>query len=199
MFPGDCLDLQWSLEGIASLYVDGAGKIGADEMRFCPVINATSPLFEVRAQNGIYRSFRLDIHHLPDLLFYLLGFVAFVGTPALALYYFVSRPLERPLPLHWLLLGVVALGFLGAWLRLTPREPQVIDEVNGDVALRMWTAHDRLLFPHECVEVGWSVVGARSVRFNGRDIAAGSNPERCGALRGRRGNRASRCARGRWQ
>ena len=176
LFPGDCLIIEWRLEGIASLHVDGAGKIGADEMRFCPDINATSPLFELRAQDGIYRSFRLAIRHLPDLLFYLLGFVAFIGSPLLAVFYFVSRSPERPIPVYWLALGTLALSVLGGWLRLQTYEPRVIDEVRGDIALHMWAEHDRILFPHECVDVWWSVAGAGSARFNGRAIASESNP-----------------------
>lgn len=178
LFPGDCVNLQWRLEGIESLYVAGGGKIGADAMRFCPDINATSPLFEVRARNGIYRSFQLDIRHLPDLLFYLAGFVTVVGSPMLAIVYFFSRSPERPLPLSWLLLGALALSVLGAWLRLRPDEPPAIDAVNGDIAIHMWAAQDRLLFPHECVDVWWSAAGARSVRFNGREIADSPNPAR---------------------
>jgi len=174
--PGDCVNLRWELEGIESLYVDGVGKIGADEMRFCPDINATSPLFEVRAQNGIYRSFRLKFHHLPDLLFYLFGFVILVGSPTLAIYYLWSRRLERPLPVYWLLLGGMMLIVVGAWLRLSPYEPTLIDEANEDFALRIWADHDRTLFPHECIKVRWSVAGAQSLRFNGREIVTDSNP-----------------------
>lgn len=176
LFPGDCVTIRWRLEGIASLHVDGAGKIGADETRFCPAINATSPLFEARAQDGIYRRFRLDIHHLPDLLFYVLGFVAFFGSPALAVYYFFSRSPERSLPLSWLAIGALALGVLGGWLRLQTYEPRVIREAKGGVALHLWAEHDRILFPHECVEIWWSVVGAQSVRFNGRVIVSEGNP-----------------------
>ena len=175
-FPGDCVELRWRLEGIESLHVDGAGKIGADETRFCPNINATSPLFEVRAQNGIYRNFRLDIHHLPDLLFYLFGFVIFVGSPLLAAYYLWLRRLERPLPVAWLLLALMILIVVGAWLRLSPHETPVIDLANVDVAVRVWAEHDRTLFPHECVPVWWSVVGAQSLAFNGREILRDDNP-----------------------
>jgi len=176
LFPGDCVELRWRLAGIASLHVDGAGKIGVDEMRFCPDINATSPLFEVRAQNGIYRSFRLNIHHLPDLLFYLAAFVTLIGAPALAIYYLCLRRLERPLPLSWLLLLGVALVALGAWLRLTPHEPRVIDETREGFAIRIWADHDRIVFPHECIKVWWSLIGAPSLRFNGREILTDSNP-----------------------
>lgn len=176
LFPGDCVRLQWRLEGIESLYVNGAGKIGADEMRFCPDINAASPLFEVRAQDGIYRSFRLAIHHLPDLLFYLLGFVTFVGAPLLAVYYFLSRSPEGPTPVYWLAVGMLALGVLGGWLRLQTFEPRVIDEAGRDIAIHMWAEHDRILFPHDCVDIWWSIVGEWSVRFNGRAIASENNP-----------------------
>ena len=176
LLPGACVNLRWRMEGISSLHVDGAGKIGADEMRFCPEINATSPLFEVRAQDGIYRSFRLNIHHLPDLLFYLVSFVVLIGAIALALYYFWLRQLESPLPVVWLALGAMALIALGAWLRLTPYEPPVIDEANERFALRIWAEQDRALFPHECIRVWWSVVGAPLLRYQDREFATASNP-----------------------
>ncbi len=174
--PGDCVNLRWELTGITSLHVDGLGKIGADETRFCPDINATSPLFEVRAQNGIYRSFNLNIHHLPDLLFYLVGFVCFVGSPMLAIYYCWRRRLEQPLPVVWLLLGGMVLIALGAWLRLSAPPPPLIDEAQGNFAVRIWSDQDRILFPHECINVRWSVVGAAAVRFNVREMAAETNP-----------------------
>ncbi len=176
LFPGDCVNLRWQLEGIESLHVDGEGRIGADDMRFCPDINATSPLFEVRAENGIYRSFRLRLHHLPDLLFYLAGFVFFTLSPILAVYYIGLRRLEQPPPFYWLAFGALVLIALGACLRLTPHELPAIDKEDGDVTVRIWSDHDRMLFPHECVQVGWSVVGAQSIRFNGREISAEINP-----------------------
>ena len=43
LFPGDCVKIQWELEGIQSLYIDDEGKIGWGEMSYCPSINATSP------------------------------------------------------------------------------------------------------------------------------------------------------------
>ncbi len=80
LFPGDCVNISWELEGIKSLYIEGEGKIGQGEMAFCPGINATSPLIEVTAQNSIYRRVDLEIHHLPDLLLYLCGFVGLAGS-----------------------------------------------------------------------------------------------------------------------
>lgn len=176
LFPGDCATIRWRLEGIASLHVDGRGKIGADEMRFCPDINATSPRFEIRAQNGIYRSFTLNFHHLPDLLFYLVSFVTLIGAPALAIYYFRLRRLGQPLPVSWLLIGALALTAVGAWLRLTPQNPPLLEASDERVAVRFWADHDRVLFPHECVKVWWSVVGATSVRYKSREFEAELNP-----------------------
>ena len=169
LFPGDCVKIQWELEGIQSLYIDDEGKIGWGEMSYCPSINATSPLIEVTAINGIYRRLSIDIHHFPDLLFYLAGFVGLVGSVLLAIYFLWVHQLERPLPVYWILVGGMLLLVAGSWLRLTPYEPPLVDVDDGDVAVRFWSEHDRILFPHECVDVWWSVVGAESARFDGRD------------------------------
>jgi len=176
LYPGDCVNLQWRLEGIESIHIDGAGVIGWGESRFCPDINARSPLIEVRAQNGIYREFQLAIQHLPDLLFYLVGFVILAGAPLLALVYLRRRSLERPLPLVWILVGGLLLAALGGWLRLTPHVAPLIDERESGTAARIWAEHDRSLFPHECVGLWWSVVGAQSISFNGREVAEQENP-----------------------
>ncbi|MCY3833524.1 MAG: hypothetical protein OXG85_10940 [Chloroflexi bacterium] len=176
LYPGDCVNLQWRLEGIESVHIDGAGVIGWGERRYCPDINARSPLFEVRARNGVYREFQLDIQHLPDLLFYLTGFVIFAGAPLLAVYYLSTRALERPLPLVWMLIGGLLLAALGGGLRLRPHEAPLIDARDGETAVRIWAEHDRILFPHECVRVSWSVLGAQSISFNGRDVSVQDNP-----------------------
>ena len=63
--PGQCVTVSWNLEGIQSLYIDGGGKIGWGEEKFCPSLEATSPTFEITAANGETRSFSLGIHYLP--------------------------------------------------------------------------------------------------------------------------------------
>lgn len=176
LYPGDCVNLQWRLEGIESVHIDGAGVIGWGERRYCPDINARSPVFEVRARNGVYREFRLELQHLPDLLFYLVGFVSLAGALLLAVYYLRPRALERPLPLVWILIGGLLLAALGGWLRLEPHDTPLIDKRDGETAVRIWAEHDRILFPHECVRVWWSVVGAQSINFNGRDVTGQDNP-----------------------
>ena len=109
----------------------------------------------------------INIHHLPDLLFYLAGFVGLIGSSLLAIYFLWVRQLERPLPVYWLLIGGMLLVIAGSWLRLTSYEPPLVDVDDGDVAVRLWAEHDRTLFPHECVTVWWSLTGATASSFNG--------------------------------
>ena len=176
LLPGDCVGIRWELAGIRSVYVEGKGKIGADEMEFCPGINASNPLFEITAQNGIYRWFELDIHHLPDLVFYLGGFVGLIGSCLFALYFLWAFDLNRPYPVSWMLIGTALLVIAGSWFRLSPTSAPVIDEDDGNVAVRFWAEISSIILPHECVEVGWSVVGAQTIIYKGRDVATDSNP-----------------------
>ena len=177
-FPGDCVGIEWELEGIESLYIEGWGEIGWGEQPFCPEINRSSPMIEVRAQDGIYRQLRLGVHFLPDLLLYLGGFVGVVGSILLALYYVWTHHLDRPLPWRWLLVISSLLTVVGAQLYLSPTELPVVEENDGQVVARMWAENERLVFPGECVDVGWSVVGARSLRLNGEAVDANQNPGR---------------------
>ena len=167
LFPGDCVNLSWELEGIKSLYIEREGKIGWGEMAYCPGISAGGPRIEVTAQNGIYRRLSLPIHHLPDLLLYIAGLVALLGPLPLAAYFIWARRADRPLPLYWIVIGALCLAVIGAWLRLRPAPPPLIDVDEGDVAGRMWLEQDLIVFPHECVEVGWSVAGAETLTVNG--------------------------------
>ena len=172
-FPGDCVNISWELEGIKSLYIEGEGKIGQGEMAFCPSINATSPLIEVTAKNSIYRRLDLELHHLPDMIFYLVSFVGLVGSCLLAAYYLcASTNLTAPLPMYWLLIGALILSVIGGWIRLRPTHLPILDEDTGDVAVRFWAENDRILFPHECVKVWWSVVGDVELTFNGISVPA---------------------------
>ena len=167
LYPGDCVQLSWQLEGIESLYIEGEGKIGWGEMPFCPAINATSPTIEIRAQNGIYRDLQLTIHHLPDLLFYLLGFIGVCGAGLLTLHYLRRDQLERMPPIYWFLVIGLLLSVVGARLRLAAPSTSVIDQEDGTLAVRFWAEHDSIIFPHECIDVHWSVNDADSIRFNG--------------------------------
>ncbi len=177
-FPGDCVNLSWEMEGIQSLYINDYGRIGRDKMIFCPAVNATSSIIEVTAQNGIYRRLELEIQHLPDLLFYLLAFVALLGSGMLSLYFLKVYKLDRPLPIKSFLIVLLMLFALGGAIRLSPVRQPLIDENNGNVAVRFWAERDRIIFPHECLDVGWSVSGAQALQFNGNDLSGAGNPGR---------------------
>ena len=171
LYPGDCATIRWDMRGIQSLYIDGAGKIGAGEIQHCQGLRASSPQFDITAQNGIFRSLSLPIPHLPDLLFYLAGFVGLIGSGLLALHFFVVFDLNRPMPLVACLIVALLLAIVGGWLRLnTTTAPHLIDERQGDLHVRFQVESQRILFPHECVDVGWSLVGAESAAFNGAAI-----------------------------
>ena len=167
LFPGDCVNLSWELEGIKTLYIEREGKIGWGEMAYCPGISADGPRIEVTAQNGIYRRLNLQINHLPALLLYVAGFVGLLGPFPMAAYFLWARRAERPPPLYWIVIGAICLAAVGAWLRLRPAAPPLIDVDEGDVAARLWAEQDLIVFPHECVDVGWSVAGAESLTVNG--------------------------------
>ena len=166
LFPGDCVNLSWDLEGIKTLYIERDGKFGRGEMAYCPGISSSGPRIEITAQNGIYRRLSVPIHHLPDLLLYIAGLVALLGPFPLASYFLWTRRADRPLPLYWIVIGALCLAAIGAWLRLRPAAP-LIDVDEGDVAVRLWAEQDLIVFPHECVEVGWSVAGAETLTVNG--------------------------------
>ncbi len=176
LYPGDCVQLSWQLEGIKSLYIEGEGQIGWGEMPFCPAINATSPTIEITAENGIYRDPQLTIHHLPDLLFYLLGVVGVCGAGLLTLHYLRRDQLNRMPPFYWLLIAGLLLALVGASLRLTPQAVPTIDREDGPLAVRFWAERDSIIFPHECIGVRWSVSGSDSIRFNGEDARLDQNP-----------------------
>ena len=146
LFPGDCVNLSWELEGIETLYIEREGKIGWGEMAYCPGISSSGPRIEVTAQNGIYRRLSLQIHQLPDLLLYMAGLVALLGPFPLAAYLIWARRAERPLPLYWILIGAICLAAIGAWLRLRPGPAPLIDHDEDDVALRLWAEHDLIVF-----------------------------------------------------
>ena len=43
---------RWELEGIQSVYINGEGKVGRDEMEFCPTPNHVDVVFEITAGTG---------------------------------------------------------------------------------------------------------------------------------------------------
>ena len=176
LFPGDCVLFEWQLDGIDALYIDGEGKIGWDEQPFCPDINRASPLIEIWAADGIYRQLRLNVLFLPDLILYLGGFVGVVGTLLLAPYLLWRRRFDEPLPARRLLIFAMLLLVVGAYVRLNTTELPAIEANDRELRLHLWAEHGSLVFPRECMGIGWSVIGARSLTVNGAEVDPAENP-----------------------
>ena len=111
LFPGDCLEIGWQVEGIESIYIDGQGKIGWGEMAYCPSFGAASPEFLITAQNGAVRSFALDSYFLPSELVNCLLFVLILSLFALGLWYFWTLRLDEPPPVKPNMLLVIAVAW----------------------------------------------------------------------------------------
>ncbi|MCY3575635.1 MAG: hypothetical protein OXG92_11530 [Chloroflexi bacterium] len=172
LFPGDCVTLEWRVDGIESLHIEGRGEIGWGKKAFCPQVNNSAARFEVRSPDGLYRKFKLRIHFLPDLLLYLAGFFGVIGSLGLAVYCLRANQPQSRLPWRGLLIGAALLIVLGAAIWLAPVNLPLIDYADEQVRLRYWAKKSSLLFPRECLAAHWSVVGAESLSFNGDDVFA---------------------------
>ena len=110
---GDCVILEWDVEGIKSIYIDNEGKPGWGEMSFCPTANANILEIGITAQDGTRRLFQFDGIYLPNFFVYLFGFVGAASTAALALYYVCNHHLDNPFPLWKMLIAVLGLTLVG--------------------------------------------------------------------------------------
>ena len=116
---GDCVILEWNVEGIKSIYINGGGEIGWGEKTFCLTANENIPEIEITAQDGTRRIFQPDVVYLLNLIVYLLGFVGILSTGILALYYACNHHLDNPFPLWGMSIAVIALIIIGELLRLS--------------------------------------------------------------------------------
>ena len=118
ILPDQCARVRWDLEGIESVYVNGEGKVGHDEMSFCPYPNTTTLSFSVTAGDGSTQTFRLPIH---DLSSYAIAWLPMLGLllPLIAAgCYLASMRLNwRPASFGTFLLGTVALLLAGLLLQ----------------------------------------------------------------------------------
>ncbi len=114
--PGQCASVRWQLEGIASVYVNHEGKVGQDEMAFCPTPSNRNLIFEITSASGETRSFRFIIQSLPAAIQIWLVFLALLSPFLVAGYYLATLRLERrsisdPSP-FLLLAAILLLGLL---------------------------------------------------------------------------------------
>ena len=111
LYPGDCLDIAWQVEGIESIYIDGQGKIGWGEMTYCPSFSAASPEFLITARDGAARAFALDTYYLPSEVVNCLLFVLILGLFVVAIWYFLTLRLDEPPPVKPYMLLALALAW----------------------------------------------------------------------------------------
>ena len=125
LLPGQCATISWDLEGIQSVYVNGKGKIGRDELMFCPTRGVTSVEFAITAGNGDLQTFLLNIN---DLTSYTLSWLPMWGLLLpliLALWYLATMRLSDPVrPGYAQFLALAALLLLG--LLLHTAEPALL-------------------------------------------------------------------------
>ena len=177
LFPGDCATISWDMRGIQSLHIDWGGntgkrgEVGWGERAFCPSVGHSELTSSVRTPDGLLRELPLRIHFLPDLLLYLSGFVGFCGSLLLTAYLLFGKRMARRLSSRWLLAAALILATIGTTLRLNEPAPPLLEETDGQITARMWAEQGILVFPHECVEVEFSVAGAQTLRFNDKTVA----------------------------
>lgn len=114
--PGQCVTVRWELQGIASLYINGAGKVGHDKMEFCPRAGALNLVFAVSAAAGESRNITITIHpDFPSALASWLALAALLLPLFIAGYFLATMRMTQPsardpaalLALLALLLGVL--------------------------------------------------------------------------------------------
>ncbi len=128
LFPRQCVNITWRLEGIKSLTIDGHGKVDASEMTFCPSTDVTSLNFEVTAANGEARTYFLNIRYLPAAAVSSLALLALMLPFIIAIYYFATmRLVESPISDLSPLLALAAL--LLVCLLMQTVLPLTIDDV----------------------------------------------------------------------
>ena len=170
LLPGECVNINWKVEGIESLHVEGRGEIGYGEKAFCPAIRDADARFALRTPDGLYREFDLRINFLPDLLFYLAGFMGVAASLGLAVYLAFFNRADKALNPRWVVICLAALVVIGTALRLNEPDPPRLDVDDGQVKAAIWAEQARLAFPQEAVDVEFSVAGAQRVRYMGEDV-----------------------------
>lgn len=177
--PGACTTITWQIEGISALYVDGEGKIGADSMDYCPVVNAPSPLFEVVDTNGITRSYRILIHYLLDEILYALSFAGIAFAFCAVIYYLIHPDLSQRPPLAFSVFLLVALSLTVGLLRHTASPAPLLDTQEGDTIVYLKADVSRAFFPEECIPLTWHVLNAEQVTINGVEQALQGTSQHC--------------------
>lgn len=127
LMPNNCLRIHWVFDGVLPIHVDGREWRESGEQQYCPAVFATSPRIELTDHpNGVYLSYILNIHYLPDFAVNILGLTLLALFPLLALYYLLSNDPGRRPALRRILLAVLLLVLLLALLRLSGRALTIV-------------------------------------------------------------------------
>ena len=128
ILPGQCANITWDLEGIQSLYINAEGKIGHDQMAFCPTPSATSLNFNITAASGESQTFAFMIQFMPAAIVTWLTFLVFLLPFIIAVYYLATMRLTEPSIVDWSpILLLPALLFFG--LLIQTAQPATIASV----------------------------------------------------------------------
>ncbi len=89
-FPGDCVTLSWSVDGIREVYINGEPTLGDDSRQRCITLEPDSqPLLRVVLQDGTIREYPLPISiTIRNPLVWLLGLAAVLMAGSAALLQF---------------------------------------------------------------------------------------------------------------
>ena len=151
LLPGQCATLSWQLEGIESLYVNGVGKAGADQLIFCPSPGDTRLDFAIRAGGSSQSELRVLSLHIHSLFIYALASLVCLGLAlplAIALWFLAGMRLDAPVRVDaGPPLMLVALFLLGILLQAA--QPSLLEGLAaglGDIFKRpAWHALGSLL------------------------------------------------------
>lgn len=80
LFPGECLNITWQLEGIQAVSFNGRGRVGVDQQYYC-MVGSNIP-FEVQFQDGSSQTYTLRIEQLyrsPIIVGLWVGLIAALG------------------------------------------------------------------------------------------------------------------------
>lgn len=100
LLPQGCVTISWDLEGILSIYIDDRGKIGWGEMIYCPSTDASSPVFEITAENGQFRSYELNIRYFPAAITQSLVLLLLLSPFLIAAFYLATLRITDPISLN---------------------------------------------------------------------------------------------------
>lgn len=181
---GDCVQVQWNLQHIQAIFLNGRGRIGEDQEQFCIEDEPRTFKFEVHFTDNTVRTYTLKVGFIgyqPEI--WLLAAVGLTGLIA-ALYLIVAFPFKQRFPgaaqsirravsameglaFCFLVASVVLELGLRFYFNRYGTEETRIKYVYDDETIR----RDSTLQPMPFIEYGLSAGGGNSLGYRGAEIA----------------------------